>query len=341
MHEQNATRHSLVSPRFHSSSTDQVSVFSLRCQFSRACELVMDDIEDAILNDTAVPAWASMPSNITSAYSNITANDNSRIHNGHVFHFHQTCKVQHYRDGHSGSSPQATLKRKRSLADIKANPRTRAAQESLDTVLKKLAKLSLSVRHRKYGDGAEKIARRIAAIFDAMTTYGEGETWDRTTARHLGKLGATVRWEERFDINSLPRRSDIGKNAKAKTRRIVVQIGHWNISLVTMTLDLQRGSGLREREVFTTLRVESQNRFPESALAVFFSEHRDGYSTSTIPPTVLAYNTVDNDAEVFYFIEIDDLDNLLRLLASGESSIRDCDESGRSLLHVSSLRGVL
>jgi hypothetical protein len=50
---------------------------------------------------------------------------------------------------------------------------------------------------------------------------------------------------------------------------------------------------------------------------------------------------VDFDAEVFYVIEKDDLDNLLRLLASGESSIRDCDESGRSLLNVSPLHEVL
>ena len=295
----------------------------------------MDDIQDVIARDTPMPPWPSIPSSAASAYSNITANDNSRIHNGHNFYFHQYYTVQSDQDDFVGSSFQANLKRKRSLADIQANPRTRKAQETLDDVLKKLGKLALSIQHRKEGNAAEKIARRVAAIFDAITTHGDDGTWDKTAARQLGKLGATVKWEEQFDINSVPQRGLIDRMARAKTRRIFVQISDWNISLTTTTLDAQGDGGLREVDCFSTLRAEPQHRFSGPALAVFFSEYRNCRSTITIPPTVLAYNTVSNDAEVFQLLQSDDLDGLLRLLASGEATIRDCDESGRSLLHVS------
>jgi hypothetical protein len=178
-------------------------------------------------------------------------------------------------------------------------------------------------------------------VFEAITTHEDAETWDKTAARQLGKLGATVRWEEQFDINSVPERCAVRRNVRAKKRQILVHIGNWNISLTTTIFDSRREGCLQEVETFSTLRVEPRHQSTGSALAVFFSEHRYGCSTSTIPPTVLAYNMVDFDAEVFYVIEKDDLDNLLRLLASGESSIRDCDESGRSLLNVSPLHEVL
>jgi hypothetical protein len=54
-------------------------------------------------------------------------------------------------------------------------------------------------------------------------------------------------------------------------------------------------------------------------------------------PIVLAYNQVNSGAQVFKLVEEDDLDGLMRFLALGQASIRDCDEAGRSLLHVSLL----
>ena len=281
-------------------------------------------------------AYSDIPSRVTSTYSDITAKDNGRIHNGHVFHFHQASLVQHDQEDFAGSSSQATLKRKRSLADIKANPRTREAQGSLDTVLRKLGKLSQSVRHRKEGDGAEKIARRIAALFEAITTSEDASSWDKPTTRHLEKLGATVKWEERFDINSAPRTKSMSTCVKAKRRQILVQIGHFVISLTTESLEFRREGGLQEMKMFSTLRVEPQHPSSRPALAVFFSEHWDGDTTSTIPPKVVAYKMVKGDSDVFGLVRADDLDGLLRLLACGKASILDCDESGRSLLHVSS-----
>jgi hypothetical protein len=115
----------------------------------------------------------------------------------------------------------------------------------------------------------------------------------------------------------------------------VVHIGHWNISLTTTTLETPRTRGLHEVEVLSTLRVEPQHQTSGSALAVFFRENINDNSKSTMPPIVSAYNMVRNDSKIFGLIRDDDLDSLMRLLASGQASIQDCDESGRSLLHVS------
>lgn len=295
----------------------------------------MEDTGATTVQDSLVRAWPPIPSSNTSVYSNITATDNSKVHNGNNYHFHQHLVVQDCRHDFSRGSSRATLKRKRSLVDADVTPRTREAQENLDTVLHKLGKLSLSVRHRKEGAGAKKIARRIAAIFEAIATHGDEEMWDKTTARQLGKLGACVKWEERFDINSAPQRRSDNTNGRAMKTQIVVQIGHWNISLATTTLETPRTRGLHEVEVLSTLRVEPQHQTSGSALAVFFRENIHDHSKSTMPPIVSAYNMVRNDSKIFKIIRDDDLDSLLRLLASGQASIQDCDESGRSLLHVS------
>lgn len=296
----------------------------------------MYNFEGVTVQNPLIPAWPSIPSIASSAYSNITANNNSRVHNGHNFNICQHFTVPSNEHDFEGSSSRANLKRKRSPTDAEVIPRTREAQETLDTVLKKLGKLSLSIRHQKEGAKAEKIARRIAAVFDAITTHGDARKWDKTAARQLEKLGACVRWEERFDINSVPRRRSDNTNGRAIRKRIVVQIGHWNISLTTTTtLGSPRTGNLREVEVFSTLRVEPQHRSSGSAVAIFFREHMDDKSKSTIPPAVSAYNMVRDDSEVFQLIKNDDLDGLMRLLAVGQASTQDCDESGRSLLHVS------
>jgi hypothetical protein len=52
-------------------------------------------------------------------------------------------------------------------------------------------------------------------------------------------------------------------------------------------------------------------------------------------PVVLAYDQVSSDAKVFELVKNDDLDGFVRRLALGQASIRNCDEAGHSLLHVS------
>lgn len=70
-------------------------------------------------------------------------------------------------------------------------------------------------------------------------------------------------------------------------------------------------------------------------IAAYFVESINLDRTTTMHPIVLAYNQVDNDAQVLELVKNDNLDGLMRHLALGQASIRDCDEASRSLLHVS------
>ena len=74
-----------------------------------------------------------------------------------------------------------------------------------------------------------------------------------------------------------------------------------------------------------------------SGISAFFGERDNIDHVTTLCPAVTAYNQVSNDSEVFQITRKDSLDDLLRMLAIGEASIRDCDEEGRSLLLVSPL----
>lgn len=47
-----------------------------------------------------------------------------------------------------------------------------------------------------------------------------------------------------------------------------------------------------------------------TSLKVVSSEHWDGHSTSTMPPTRLAYDMVEDHSEVFVFIQIDVLERI-------------------------------
>lgn len=96
-----------------------------------------------------------------------------------------------------------------------------------------------------------------------------------------------------------------------------------------------------EAKTLPTLQVKPRYPLAWSALEVFFSEHWDGQSASSIPPTVLVYNMVDENGEAFGLVLSDDSDALLELLAYDKATIQDCDESGRGLLRVSSLASLM
>ena len=88
-------------------------------------------------------------------------------------------------------------------------------------------------------------------------------------------------------------------------------------------------------ETCSALHVQHISR--GSVVSAFFGERDNIDHVTTLCPVVTAYNQVSNDSEVFRIVEQDSLDDLLRMLAIGEASIRDCDEGGRSLLLVSPL----
>lgn len=103
----------------------------------------------------------------------------------------------------------------------------------------------------------------------------------------------------------------------------------------TKTLHSRSDDGRMLTETCSALNVERAAGSRGPCIAAYFGESVDFDRTITMHPIVLAYNQVDNDAQVLKLVKNDDLDGLIRLLALGQASIRDCDEAGRSLLHVS------
>lgn len=94
----------------------------------------------------------------------------------------------------------AGLTRKRFLRDTGDTPRTYNPQQTLERDLKKLGKLSLSIRHQKEGKDAQKIARCTSAILSALMAYRDGESCDENQQTQLEKLRDAGRWAERIAI---------------------------------------------------------------------------------------------------------------------------------------------
>lgn len=212
--------------------------------------------------------------------------------------------------------------------------RTHNPQQTLERDLKKLGKLSLSIRHEKEGTNAQKIARCISAILSALMTYSDGEPCDENQQTQLEKLRDTVRWAERIAIKSVERKSP-AQNAKARTRRLVARVLNHEISLSTTVIRSQRTLELYDVETFSTLRIEPLHASSGLPVAIIFSPQMSNCFTNVMHPNVTAYNRVPDSAEVFHVVHNDDLESLQRLLACGSASFRDCDEMGRSLLLVS------
>lgn len=291
-------------------------------------------------------AWTQVLPAVGQTYTGNVANGNSKVHYGNDYHLHQLCSVQNqHSDKHQAGvlyePDYAGPKRKRVLRDTGETPRTYNPQHTLERDLKKIGKLSLSIRHQKEGKDAQKIAKCISAILNALTTYRDGEACDETQQRELEKLRDTVRWAERVAIKLVPQRKSPASDAKAKTRRLVVRVLNQEISLSTTVIHSQRTLELYDVETSSTLRIEPLHASSGLPVAIFFSQQMSNCFTNVIHPIVTAYNRVSSSAEVFQVVEDDDLESLQRLLACGSSSLWDCDEMGRSLLHVSHFIGYL
>lgn len=288
--------------------------------------------------------WAQAMPVAGQSYTGNVASGNSRVHYGNVYHLHRLCSIQHQlgdkqQVGNSDEPEYTGLKRRRFLRDNGETPRAHNPQQTLERDLKKLGKLSLSIRHQKEGKDAQKIARCILAILSALTTYRDGEPCDEAQQTHLEKLRDTVRWAERIAINSVPQRKGPGPSAKAKNRRLVVRVLNHEISLSTTVIHSQRIAGLYDIETFSTLRIEPLHASSGLPVAIFFSQQMSNCFTNSMHPNVTAYKRVPSSAEVFQVVEDDDLESLQRLLACGSASLWDCEEMSRSLLNVSHFIG--
>jgi hypothetical protein len=70
-------------------------------------------------------------------------------------------------------------------------------------------------------------------------------------------------------------------------------------------------------------------------VATYFRQSIQHNGFRSIHPIISVHMIVPKDSEVFECVKKGDLHGLLQLLKDGKTSLRDCDEKGRSLLSVS------
>lgn len=281
-------------------------------------------------------------------YSHITASGHSTVQNGNNYYITYDCRTGYGPQPMLPSDQQAMFeqfsrspqKRKRSVSDVPGTTKgTRDDRErqTLTTVLESLGQYSKSMQQRTEGEKSEQIATQLALILQSFEqAVSAGEKTDDLD-HQVQDLQKQLHGAKHIKINAVLPPAHASKQYKAQGKLTRITFGHWEISLNTKTLHSQLVNGQMLTQTCSALHVRHVVAPQGPSIAAFFGESVDFDRTETMHPTILAYNWVNNDAEVFKFVEDDDLDGLLRHLALGKASIRDCDERGRSLLNVSFL----
>lgn len=286
-------------------------------------------------------------------YSRITASGSSRIHNGNNYYITYDCSTGHGPVPTLPSDQQTTVgyvsrlsqKRKRPVSDAPGMPSGNRERQTLASVLESLGQYSTSIQQQSKGEQSTMIAAQLAIILEhfeqaALESFEEVASDRETIAdleRQLQDLKYQLRRATSIKINAISPQTHPSRQYKAQSKLTRITWGQWEISLCTKTLHSRSVHGEMLTETCSVLDVQHTVGSRGPCIAAYFGESVDLDRTTTMHPIVLAYNQVDNDAKVLELVKDDDLDGLIRHLALGQASIRDCDEAGRSLLHVSIL----
>lgn len=284
-------------------------------------------------------------------YSRITASGSSRIHNGNNYYITYDCSTGHGPLPTLPSDQQTAVeyvsrssqKRKRPVSDAPEILCDNRERQTLASVLESLGQYSTSIQQQRKGEQSTRIAAQLAIILEhfeqaALEPFEKAASNPRSTAdldRQLQDLRHQLRRATSIKINAVSPRAQASRQYKAQSKLTRIAWGRWEISLRTKTLHSRSFDGEMLTETCSVLDVQHTIGSRGPCIAAYFGESIDLDRTTTMHPIVLAYNQVGNDAKVLELLKNDDLDGLMRHLALGQASIRDCDEEGRALLHVS------
>jgi hypothetical protein len=253
-------------------------------------------------------------------YSHITASGSSRIHNGNNYYITYDCSTGH------GSLPtliehvsRSSQKRKRSVSNVPETTQDDRERQTLSTVFESLAQYSKSMQQQSEGEQSTRIAAQLAFILESFEQAASGEKKTADLDSQLQDLKYQLRRARSIKINAVSPQARTSRPYKAYTKATRITSKRWQISLTTKVLHSRSTDGQILTETCSALDVQRMH----------------SSQTVVMHPVVLAYNQVESCAKVFDVVRNDDLDGLMKLLARGQASIRDCDEEGRSLLHVS------
>jgi hypothetical protein len=277
-------------------------------------------------------------------YSHMTASGNSRVHNGNAYYVTYNCCPGHGLplQIHDDTRQQPAIedlarssqKRKRSVEDVENDMQDGRQRLTLAAALESLGQYSKSMQQQRDGKEGSEIATQLTVILE---TLGQGRP-DSDVSRGLDdqveRLLDQLRRTKRVKINAPPPRSQLSRLHKANHKVVHVRFGQWQISLLTKELTSRMVDGQVDTEIYSSLHVQHAFNSRGPPIAAYFGESYNADHTTSLHPIVSSYNQVDSSSKVFDLVERDDLNGLMRLLAVGEASIRDCDAEGRSLLFV-------
>jgi hypothetical protein len=277
-------------------------------------------------------------------FEHITASGNSRVHNGNNYYITYDCSTGHDSLPMLLADQQAMIehvsrssqKRKRSISNVPETTQDDRERQTLSTAFESLGQYSKSMQQQSEGEQSTRIAAQLAFILDSFEQAASGEDKTADLDSQLQDLKYQLRRARSIKINAVSPQARTSRPYKAYSKATRITSGRWQISFTTKVLHSRSINGQILTETCSALDVQHMHNSGVSCITAFFNEKSDVDQTVTMHPMVLAYNQVDRCAKVFDLVENDDLNGLMKLLARGQASIRDCDGKGRSLLHVSS-----
>jgi hypothetical protein len=275
------------------------------------------------------------------SYSETTVTGNARAHNGDVYNirkFYGTwpdALSRQRQQGATFSPVRALISRKRSVDDFEDKP-CQGENPFLPMAISQLGEFSTSLQHQKQDEAARKVVSWIRVVVDATEANGTAAQ-GTYTKEELAKMQSGLLLTNRVGINTTDRRKIPDQVIKMTRKFSLIILGRWKVALETTHWEAVDEHNREVRESFTALRLTPLDLASASPIAAFFGERTDYLQSSVIHPTILAYRRVSRSSKVFDVILNDDPKGLVLLLAEQKATIRDLDEQGRSLLHVSTV----
>lgn len=227
------------------------------------------------------------------------------------------------------------MKRKRSASDFEDKP-GQGGNPFLTTAISQLGEFSTSMQHQKQDEAARKVVSWIRVVVDAIEANGTASLGTHTK-EEIARMQNGLLLTNRVGINTIDQRRIPEQVIRLTRKSSLVIIEQWKVTLNTTCWEAVDEHGREARESFTALRLTPLDLVSASPIAAFFGERTDYLQLSVIHPTILAYRHVNRSSKVFDILLNDDLTSLMLLLAEQKATIRDLDEEGRSLLHVSAV----
>jgi hypothetical protein len=227
------------------------------------------------------------------------------------------------------------------VASLVSNTFTRrlkaTGSDPLEAVFADIATFSKSMGHAKTGRQAKKLAAQLIVILNTLQKAEHGSPSD-IVDHQIRHLRRRLKQTTHVKINEAHLRREDVRRSEAHSELYNVKLNGWNVCLMTRTFKARYTDGSFDAQTCCSLHVQSCGTSEVSQISAYFNERTNWDHTVWLHPTILAYNVVEPNASVFDLVRRDDLNGLKEMLQRGQASLRDCDNRGRSLLLVSSVR---